>query len=349
MSQVRLGFVGAGKMGQCAHLRSYATVPDCRVVALAELRPHLREKVAARYDIERTYPDHRAMLEAENLDGIVAAQPFAHHGVIVPELLQAGVPVFIEKPLARAVEVGEMICEKADAENTPLLVGYHKRSDPAVMWAKEQIDRLSESGDCGAMTYICLTMPPGDWIAGGFDDLLETDEPLPDMPTDPPPEGMDDETLQEYEEFVNYYIHQVNLLRHLLGEDYEVEHADTSGILLIARSRSGIPGIIEMEPYSTSIDWHERALVCFERGYLTLALAPPLARNRAGRVELFEDPGDGTPRTVHPSLPPIDAMRQQAENFVSAIRGQQTPMCDAREALQDLRIAEEYIQTRQRN
>ncbi|MFP3902872.1 MAG: Gfo/Idh/MocA family protein [Armatimonadota bacterium] len=343
MSRIRIGFVGAGQMGQCAHLRSYIAVPGCTVVALAELRPRLRDRVAARYGIENTYPHHRAMLDAENLDAIVAVQAFTRHGVLLPELLKAGVPVFIEKPLARSVSAGQRICAAADEAGTWIMVGYHKRSDPAVMWAKHRMEEIQKSGHLGSMTYIRLTMPPGDWIAGGFEELIQTDEAVPDMQTDPPPEGMDETSRQRYETFVNYYVHQVNLPRHLLGESYTVTHVDPSGTVLVTRSASGIPGVIEMEPYKTSIDWNERALVCFERGYVDIALPPPLARNRAGRVEMFEDPGDDPPRITQPTLPPRDAMRQQAQNFVHAVAGKMAPMCRATEAVEDLYVAEQYV------
>ena len=46
MDKVRLGFVGVGGMGQCAHLKNYVVLPDCEVVALAELRPELARQVA---------------------------------------------------------------------------------------------------------------------------------------------------------------------------------------------------------------------------------------------------------------------------------------------------------------
>jgi hypothetical protein len=36
-------------------------------------------------------------------------------------------------------------------------------------------------------------------------------------------------------------------------------------------------------------------------------------------------------------------MRQQAMNFVAAIRGERAPMCDAQEAMQDLQVARDYI------
>ena len=43
--KVRIGFVGVGSMGQCAHLKNYATLPECEVAAIAELRQDLAKKV----------------------------------------------------------------------------------------------------------------------------------------------------------------------------------------------------------------------------------------------------------------------------------------------------------------
>ena len=84
--------------------------------------PALGSKVAARYGIPRVYPSHTEMLAQEQLDGIVASQPFTRHGVLVPDLLKAGVPVFTEKPLAASVQVGEKILE-AVAEQRHLAHG----------------------------------------------------------------------------------------------------------------------------------------------------------------------------------------------------------------------------------
>jgi predicted dehydrogenase len=284
------------------------------------------------------------MLQNESLDGIVAAQPFDRHGVLVPELLKAGVPVFTEKPLAASFQVGEQIAAAVQASGTWHMLGYHKRSDPATMCAKAEIERLKTSGELGKMTYVRILMPAGDWVAGGFNDLIRSTEPYPTLERDPPPPDMDGATYRRYTAFVNYYIHQVNLVRHLLGESYEVTYADPSGVLLAGQSTSGVACTIEMSPYQTTIDWQESALVCFERGYVRLELPAPLASNRPGRVEFFRDPGEGAaPETVVPQLPWVHAMRQQAMNFVAAIQGKMQPPCEAQEALEDLRVARAYI------
>ena len=342
--KLRIGFVGVGGMGQCAHLRNYMTIPDCEVVAFAELREDTRRRVAARYDIPRTYADHASMLAAEKLDGIVASQPFTRHGVLVTDLLKAGIPVFTEKPLAGSLEVGERLVETVKNSGTWYMVGYHKRSDPATMHAKAEIDRLKSTGELGRLTYVRILMPAGDWVANGFLELIASAAPPPALEWDPPPSDMDEPTRQAYEAFVNYYIHQVNLMRHLLGEPYGVTYADPSGVLLAGRSASGAACVIEMTPYRTTVDWQESALVCFEKGYVKLELPAPMASNRAGRVEIFRDPGDGTPpATTIPQMPWVHAMRQQAMNFCRAVRGEIRPLCDAQEALEDLKIAREYI------
>jgi len=341
--KVRIGFVGVGSMGQCAHLKNYAVLPECEVVAIAELRQDLARLVAARYGVPKVYRNHEEMLAKEKLDGIVAAQPFTRHGVLVPELLKARVPVFTEKPLAGCIEAGEKIVKAVKKSGTWYMVGYHKRSDPATMYARAEIDRLKQTGELGAMRYVRILMPAGDWVAGGFNDLLRSDETMPQLEWEPPASDMDKETYNQYVGFVNYYIHQVNLMRDLLREPYKVTYAEPSGVLLAVQSKSGVAGVIEMSPYHTTVEWLESALVAFDKGYVKLDLPAPLASNRPGRVEVMRDPGGVTPATTVPTLPWVHAMRQQAVNFIRAIKGEAAPPCVAEEALEDLKVAREYI------
>lgn len=342
--KVRIGFVGVGNMGQAAHLRNYAMMPECEVVALAEVKPELARKVAARWGVPKVYASHEEMLAREDLDGLVAAQPFTRHGTLIPELLRHGKPVLTEKPIAGSVAQGEKIVEAMEAAHTWMMIGYHKRSDPATMLAKAEIDGLKVSGELGRMTYVRILMPAGDWIANGFNQNVSSDEPAPESAWDPPASDMDKETHDAYTAFVNYYIHQVNLMRHLLGETWCVRYADPSGRLLAGESPGGVTCAIEMSPYATTVDWQESALVCFERGWVRLELPAPLAFTRPGRVEVFRDPGKGVqPKTEIPQLPWVHAMWQQARNFVDAVAGKRPTMCTAGDALEDIRLAREYI------
>ena len=345
MANTRIGFIGVGSMGQCAHLKNYMTIGNCEVVALAEVREGLGRKVAARYSIPHVYNTHAEMLANEQLDALVAAQPFTRHGVLIPELAKAGIPIFTEKPLAGSIAMGEKILAALAAGGSWHMVGYHKRSDPATMYAKAEIDRLKASGELGKLKYVRILMPAGDWVAGGFNDMVHSDDPGAKLEWDPPASDMDKETNDQYISFVNYYIHQVNLMRHLLGEPYHAAYVDPSSVVMTVQSDSGVAGVIEMSPYTTSIDWQESAMVCFEHGYVKIELPAPLASNRPGRVKILRDPGNGViPTTTVPTLPWVHAMRQQAMNFVAAVRGEMAPMCTAQEALEDLKVARQYIE-----
>jgi predicted dehydrogenase len=187
-------------------------------------------------------------------------------------------------------------------------------------------------------------MPAGDWVANGFIGRISGDDPAPELKRDPPASDMDEETYKAYVSFVNYYIHQVNLMRHLLGEPYHATYAEKSGVLFAGESDSGAACVIEMTPYATTVDWQESALVAFERGFVKIELPAPLAVNRPGKVEVYKDPGGGvTPMLSVPTLPWVHAMRQQAINFIRAVKGEIKPLCDAHEALEDLKVARQYI------
>ena len=343
--KVKIGFCGVGNMGQMAHLKNYVVDDECEVVAIAELRKNTGAAVARRYGIPNVYVDAKDMVKKEKLDGIVASQPFSRHGILVPQLLKAGIPVLTEKPLAASIDAGNKIVRAVKKSGTFHMLGYHKRSDPATMYAKKEIDRLVKTGELGVMKYVRLLMPAGDWVANGFEGIIREKDDGVRLQFDPPAKDMDEDTRNKYGAFVNYYIHQVNLLRHLLGEPYKVTFADRAGVLFVGESVSGTTCTIEMSPFRTTIDWQEHALVCFEHGWVRIDLPAPLASNRPGQVEIYRDPAGkkGAPTSTRPTLPWVGAMRQQASNFIAAIKGRIPPMTGAEEALEDLKVAREYI------
>ena len=341
MSKVKLGFIGVGFMGQLAHMQNYANINDCEIVAITEVKQKQAERVAAKYNIPHIFSNYNEMFEKVEIDAVVASQPFNNHVNIVPDVLNAGKHVLTEKPLCVYAENGKKLVEVAAKSGKIHMVGYHKRSDPATEYAIKTINEWKQDNAFGKMKYVRITMPPGDWV-GGCMGAFRTDEPVASFTPEPTPEGINPEFAKRYNGFVNYYIHQVNLLRYLLGEDYKVTYADPSEVLLVAESTSGIAGIIEMATYRTSHDWQEQAMVCFEKGWIKLDLPSPLACQQAGRISIFNNSGD-IGMKITPRMPNVHAMLNQARNFVKAVKGEREAPCVSSEAIKDLEVAMDYV------
>jgi predicted dehydrogenase len=347
-AKLRIGFIGAGFMGQVAHIRSYALLRDeCELVALAEPRPRTAELVATRYGIGRVYRDHRELLETEQLDGIVAAQRYAHHAALLPQLYPHVPHLFTEKPLALAAATGERLVRLARDSGCVHMLGYQRRSDPATREAKRIVGEWKESGELGALRYLRICYSDGDWTGNARAAFIDAGEEPPPIEAEPAPaEFADDEAaLWALADGVDKLVHPLNLLRHFIGERYRLVFTHVSGRLLAFESESRIPLTIEVTPYRLSVGFDEELLVAFEHGYVRLRPAPSLAVNRAGTLEVCRDRG-GDQERWSPELPWIDPQRAQAADFLRVCRGEAAPPTDAAEAVEDLRLVADIVRAR---
>jgi predicted dehydrogenase len=349
-AKVRIGFVGAGFMGQLAHIRSYALLrEECELVALAEPRQRTAELVAARYGIGRVYHDHRELLESEKLDGIVAAQRFTYHAALLPELYPHVAHLFTEKPLALTAATGDRLARLASESGCVHMLGYQRRSDPATVEAKRTVDAWKASGNVGGLRYLRICYSDGDWTGNAHAGLIDAGEQPPPFPSeDAPPEfAADEDALWALSTGVDELVHPLNLLRHFLGERYRLVFVHVSGRLCAFESESGVPATIEVSPYRLSVGFDEELLVAFEHGYVRLCPAPSLAISRAGRLEIYSDAGgNGMPERVAPQLPWIDPQQAQAANFLRVCRGEAPPPTDAAEAAEDLHLVADIVRAR---
>lgn len=340
--KVRIGFVGCGYMGQKAHLDNFVTIPDCEVVALAEGRAQTAEMVARKYGIPRTYPDHRAMLQAEDLDAVVAIMYYGLHHCVVPDLLRAGKHVLTEKPMCVCADTGREMAKLAAENDVIYYVGYMKRSAPATQAAIKTLRTWQLEGEFGKMSYLRAAMPPGDWVYSIEGPIGAGDAPPPyeGASMEAMPAWMDEKTAGLYNAFVNYYIHQVNLIRYLLGEDYHVKYVDPASAALMAVSASGVPISLEMQGYGLANGWEETYRVLFEQAKIDLSIPSPMARQRSGELEVFR--GKDQQMLEHPLLRPEWAFLEQARHFVACVKGEDEPRVKPEDAVKDLEVAEEY-------
>ncbi len=152
--RARIGVVGTGWWATYTHIPGLLAYPAAELVALADRDPERLAVAATAYGIVRTYEDHRAMLAAEQLDGVIVATPHATHHAIVRECLEHGLHVLVEKPLTlHAAEARELV-RLADERGRALVVGYPYNFQPQALRARAVL----ASGELGAVQYVNATM-----------------------------------------------------------------------------------------------------------------------------------------------------------------------------------------------
>jgi predicted dehydrogenase len=130
---VRVGVVGAGLVAQAEHLPYLSSLRDrFTLAALAEPSLEVRDALGARYDIAGLHADHRAMLDAGGLDAVVVCSPAGTHAEVVLDALDAGLHVFVEKPMCITLADADAIVAARDRAGRVVQVGTMKQYDPAV-------------------------------------------------------------------------------------------------------------------------------------------------------------------------------------------------------------------------
>jgi predicted dehydrogenase len=162
-SRIRIGLFGAGLVGQAAHAPHLADDRDrFDFVVVADPSRTVREAVAERHHV----PNACATLEealALGLDAVAIAVPDAAHRDAVVTALDAGVHVFVEKPLAESLADCDAIL--AARGDRVVQVGYMKLYDPAV---ERMVELLAE----GPAEIVYLSVEVSDPDQGPFVDHL---------------------------------------------------------------------------------------------------------------------------------------------------------------------------------
>ena len=149
LDPVRFAYVGCGFVGQTIHITNFASLPNCKFLALAEARPELGREVAARYGIPKVYRSHEEIAADPDIEAVGVSGPYALQGKIAEDLLRAGKHVFMEKPMAVSVRRAESMVQAVKSGKARLMVGYMKRYDTGNIALKKHLTAWRASGERG--------------------------------------------------------------------------------------------------------------------------------------------------------------------------------------------------------
>lgn len=133
--KTRIAVIGVGVWGR-NHALSYTRMPNVDLVAVVDADPAAAQRVAAECGCA-AFRHHREILD--RVDAADVAVPTIFHREVAVDLLEHGLPVFVEKPLAANCEDGEAILAAAEARGLLVQVGHIERFNPGIMALAERI------------------------------------------------------------------------------------------------------------------------------------------------------------------------------------------------------------------
>lgn len=125
---LRVAVVGVGHLGK-HHARILSALPGVRLVAVVDTNRPRAEEIAAAY---HTRPLFDARELVGEVDAVTIAVPTQLHRDLALPFLDAGVPVLVEKPMARSLAEADDMIAAAARGGVPLGVGQTERFNPAV-------------------------------------------------------------------------------------------------------------------------------------------------------------------------------------------------------------------------
>lgn len=133
-NSLRYGVIGTGMMG-IEHIANIAALDDGEIVAISDpwegSRNWALDVVGADAEVA-VFEDHRALLDAGLCDAVVVASPNMTHIDVALDVVDAGVPMLLEKPMCTTVEDSERLVAATEATGAFVWVGLEYRYMPPI-------------------------------------------------------------------------------------------------------------------------------------------------------------------------------------------------------------------------
>jgi predicted dehydrogenase len=137
--RVRVGIAGLGRFGRL-HAGVLARLPDAEIVAICDPRAEDVTAVGDTYGVAGRYHDFATMLDHPGLDAVFIVTPEATHEVMAPLVIERGLTLFMEKPLATSAAKGRELLELAGAKQSILQIGFVLRFETQHAFLKAELD-----------------------------------------------------------------------------------------------------------------------------------------------------------------------------------------------------------------
>ncbi|HZL06470.1 MAG TPA: Gfo/Idh/MocA family oxidoreductase [Coriobacteriia bacterium] len=356
--RLRIAVVGLGGIAQTAHLPLLRRRWDlAQVAAIADLSACRCAQVGEAYGVsaEHQHADLTSLLEREQVDGVVLLTG-GSHGPETLECVRRGIPVLCEKPLAFTIAEADEIAAAEIEKGRPLvLVGYMKEYDDAVSRAVAAIPtsgiravdvEVLHPADESQLAFANLLPAPDDVDAAVLADVVARTERVVDA-------AVGVETPRHLRTLytnvvLGSLIHNISLLRHLLGGIEEIDGA-------LHWPVDVMPGSIEARGSIAAgarlhVGWHfladypayrETVTIHHATGTVQLVFSVPYVLNIPTELTVVSSSGASEERSTSRSVG--EAFEHELEAFHALVTKGVPPSSGVAEARTDLVTAQSIV------
>jgi predicted dehydrogenase len=308
---VRFGLVGAGAIAQ-AYAQAFTQTTAAKLVAVADSRREAAEKMADAAKCQ-AFTDAESMADAVELDAVLVCTPPSTHREICCALMERGIHVLCEKPLAISSADAEAMIAAAEARSLHFTMASKFRYVADVQKAKE----LIADGTIGEVVLF-------ENVFTGRVDMSTRWNSNPEIAGG----GV----------LIDNGTHSVDVARFCLGELAEVQAMEGNRIQLLPvedtakmfiRSRKGVLGSIDLS-WSVSKELPYFIAVYGSEGTILVGW----------RESKFRRAGDAEWTVFGAGYDKFAAFRGQIENFAGVVRGEEALVVTPEDALASVQVIE---------
>ena len=353
--RLRVGLVGTGLIAQVMHLHYLAELADrFEVVAVCDIAGGRASACAERYGIPFACTDAGELL-GQPLDAVLVLTSGSHEPIAVAAA-QAGLHVFVEKPMCFSVAEGRAMVAAADRAGVILMVGYPKRYDPGYARFAEEAARLTGVRLLRVTTLespfrpyvehypLLAPVPP----APGAAELLRADNGRRVGTAIGAATALERQVYEMV--LLDTLVHELNTVRGVLGEPDRLDYVSLGEESVTVMLRFGaVPVAVHwMDLPGISRYAMEFALYAPDRR-LRLSFPSPFLRSEPAVLEI--EGGDlGSPRSwrAEEVVSYESGFKRELAAFHDSIVSGRPPVTSGRDGLRDIALCEAIIECHRR-
>lgn len=169
MKHIKWGFIGCGEVTEKKSGPAFNEINGSQIVAVMSRSEKKARSYAERHNIPKWYTDPQELLDDPDVNAVYIATPPSSHATFAIMAMNAGKPVYVEKPLAADYDDCARINHVSEQTGVPCFVAYYRRYLPYFTRVKEMID----NGVIGKVinVQIRFSCPPRDLDNSAADKL----------------------------------------------------------------------------------------------------------------------------------------------------------------------------------